>query len=183
MPKRKQVILGILLFIFCVVFITKYFFCDFWRLPQKGMYPTICTSKRFLCKRHPYKIVSEVKRGDIIVFRAEWKNGKIYNFIWRVVGLPGDVIEMQDNRIVINGGELKKEKLQEDGEFLIYTETNGEASYNVAYEKDRDIKESIVKTYEVPQDCVFVLGDNRDNAVDSRKLGMIPFDSIIAKKL
>ena len=107
------------------------------------MYPTIPSSKRFICKKNPYHSVSEIKRGDIIVFRAVWKDGKKYNFIWRVAGLPGDTLIIRDTQIIINEKELPREKIREEGNLAIYKETNGNATYHVAYLKERISKDPI----------------------------------------
>ena len=178
--KRTRWILYIVLLVLLLV---KFFVVDFWKVPQNGMYPTISNSKRILCKRNPYKTVSDINRGDIIVFKAEWKDGKQYDFIWRVIGLPGDSIVIQDTRILINSTELNKEKVREEESYVIYTETNGEAMYDVAYLRGRDSNDSVSSKYDVPENHVFVLGDTRDNAFDSRNIGTVSFYSIIAKKI
>jgi signal peptidase I len=183
MHKYAKLSKWILFVLLLVLLLVKFFLIDFWKVPQNGMYPNIPRSKRFLCKRYPYETVSEIKRGDIIVFKAEWEDGKQYDFIWRVVGLPGESIIIQDKKITINGNDLKLEEVRKEGDYVIYKETNGDAIYEVAYFKKRDHENLKDVQYDIPENHVFVLGDNRDNASDSRKAGTIPFDSIIAKKL
>lgn len=180
--KRKHLINLVLLVILSAVLITKYYFYDFFAVPQKGMYPTIKDSGRFLCERRPYKDVSEIKRGDIIAFKAQWRDGKEYSFIWRVVGLPGDNVVVQDDKIIINNSELLREKISEEENLIVYRETNEDVQYCVAYAKERPA-EPTEDTYEVPENHVFVLGDNRDDAFDSRTTGPVPFAKIIARKL
>ena len=181
--KRKHLINLILFFVLCAILLTKHFLYDFYKVPQNGMYPTIRDSKIFLCKKKPYESISDIQRGDIVAFKAVWKDGGKYPFIWRVVGLPQDDIVIQDDKVVINGSALERVEIRDDGNLVIYSETNGEAQYNVAYQKDRISKDVTHKEYHVPDTHIFVLGDNRDNALDSRKMGMIHFDSIIAKKV
>lgn len=181
--KRKHLINIILFIIMCAVFITKQFFYDFYKVPQKGMYPTIQDSKRFLCKKYPYKSISDIQRGDVIAFKGLWKDGKEHTFIWRVIGLPGDIITIQNDQVIINGNHLKKEKISEEDDLEIYEEVNENAIYNVAYSKVPSPKNAENNEYIVPENHIFVLGDNRDNAHDSRYMGFIPFDSIFARKL
>jgi signal peptidase I len=147
------------------------------------MYPNISGSKSILCKRNPYKTISDIKRGDIVVFKAEWKDRKKHDFIWRVMALPSEKIFIQDKKIVINGNDLKLEEARKENNYVIYKETNGETTYEVAYFKERNHQNFEDFQCDIPENHVFVLGDNRDNASDSREIGTVPFESIIAKKL
>jgi signal peptidase I len=93
----------------------------------------------------------KVKRGDVIVYRSPKDNNSI--FIHRVVGLPGDKIEFQSGKVLINGKELSEPYAQ--------GQTLGNVSLNLG-----------------SQDY-FVLGDNREVSADSRTLGTIPRQNII----
>lgn len=84
------------------------------------------------------------------------------SYIKRVIGLPGEHIEIKNNKVYINGKVLKEEYIPS----LITTDTQkGEQYYDVV----------------VPDNCVYVLGDNRTQSSDSRRYGCIPVDKIEGK--
>ncbi len=154
---------------------------DFYQAPQNGMYPTIPAGSRFIALRYPYRDISEVRRGDIVVFsRRDRGDASIY--IQRVVGLPGDIIEIVGDRIVINGQALKHDQIRTDGDLNVVRESNGGAEYELAY-KQKLPKRTLPKPpVRVPPNHVFVLEDNRSAAHDSSEFGSIPLDAIVAKK-
>jgi signal peptidase I len=154
---------------------------DHYQASQDAMYPTVPTGSRFIALRYPYRDVSEVQRGDIVVFFRR-DRGEADAYIWRVVGLPGDIIQMTADGVVVNGQPLKHEKIRTERDFTIFRETNGAAAYDVAY-KTRPPRRTLPKPAgKVAPNHVFVLGDNRSFANDSSKFGSIPFDAIVAKK-
>jgi hypothetical protein len=73
--------------------------------------------------------------------------------------------------------------LRQEGDLIIYSETNGAASYEVAYPVDDDATDQPKASLIVPQNSFYVLGDNRFNALDSTFIGPITFDSIVEKKI
>ena len=93
----------------------------------------------------------EIKRGDVVVFRFPGDRTKDY--IKRVIGLPGDVVEMRDKKIYVNGAPW-------DDPYGIY---KGGIEGGRTYED--------FAPYTVPKDRVFVMGDNRDRSFDSRFWG------------
>lgn len=150
-------------------------------IPQNGMYPSMPAGSWLFSVKKPYRDISQVPRGDVVIFdRIE--GGKSFHFIWRVVGLPGETIEIAGDKLIINGQEVTREMLRTDGNFQIYRETNGNASYDVAYTSQRPtiIPGSLKVT--IANDQLFVMGDNRHNALDSRSFGPIQFASITGKK-
>jgi signal peptidase I len=159
----------------------KTFFIGYYRIPQNGMYPTLPAGSLMFTIKRPYSDISSVKRGDIVVFVRE-QNGGRYNYIWRVIGLPGDKVETSGESLMINGQPAARERLADADGKSVFREQLGGVSYEIAFDpsaKERPPNVSMI----VPSDHVFVIGDNRFNAFDSRRFGPIPFSSIIGKKL
>src|SRR5438093_9443199 len=90
----------------------KTFFIGYYRIPQNGMYPTLPAGSVLFTIKRPYSDISGVKRGDIIVFVRE-QNGRRYNYIWRVIGLPGDKVQTSDESLIINGQPAVRAHLAE----------------------------------------------------------------------
>lgn len=103
----------------------------------------------------------EPERGDIVVLNPP-KEGADQPYIKRVIGLPGDTVEIRDDVVFINDIQLDEPYL--DGE-LTWCGARGQSCPTVT----------------VPEDHVFVLGDNRDNSEDSRMFGIVPEENIIGK--
>ncbi len=124
-------------------------------------------------------------RGDVIVFKFP-PNPQL-DYIKRLVGLPGDKIQMIDSVLHINGEPVKRER---KGEFVgeqsgavvpIYVETlpNG-----VSYETlDQGVTVGDnTPVFEVPEGHYFMMGDNRDNSSDSRfSVGFVPFENFVGR--
>jgi signal peptidase I len=120
-------------------------------------------------------------RGDVIVF--EWPKDRTKNFVKRLVGLPGDTLAMHDGILIRNGATLSEpyvshsdpeadpvwEEFRWQSNFLVKT-----AGAAVAYHPSRNNWGPLV----VPEGQYFVLGDNRDNSLDSRYWGFVP-DSLL----
>jgi signal peptidase I len=133
-------------------------------------------------------MAKEPERGDVIVFRPPDAIGTDY--IKRLIGLPGDRVQMKNGRLWLNGKKVDIKRVENfvdergDQKFEIkqYVETlpNGVA-YNVLDEKFRGPADN-TKEFIVPQNHYFFMGDNRDNSRDSRSpLGFVPFENLIGK--
>jgi signal peptidase I len=167
--------------VFCLALILKLFFIGNYRIPQNGMYPGLPAGSRLFAAKRAYSSPTKVKRGDIVVFVRE-ENGIRYNYIWRVIGLPGDKVEASSDALSLNGELVKREHVREENGASIYREHNGDAVYEVALNKT-PTHEPPDTSVTVPFDQFFVMGDNRFDARDSRYFGSIPFGSIIGRKL
>lgn len=128
------------------------------RVPTPSMENTIMTGDRIIGSRLTY-LFNEPKRGDIIIFKFPDNEKKYY--VKRIIGEPGDIIDIKDGKIYLNNSETP---LEED------------------YIKEPMIPEAPMH-FEVPEGSYFCMGDNRNNSADSRRW-IHPFvhkDKIIAK--
>lgn len=119
------------------------------------------------------------KRGEIFIFYPPHDRR---HFIKRIIGLPGDTIQFSNRQLIINGENVKTESESK----LQYQEYLGGHSYTVQY-RDGAYNSSIKKLHEftisVPSDSYFVMGDNRDNSLDSRAWGFVPAENIVGKMI
>ena len=136
---------------------------------------------------------SDPNRGDVVVFKMPNKNSPEYmeDFIKRVIGLPGDRVQMLNGQLYINGNAVPKEHVApyvETDEFGIvrevprYKETlpNG-VSYFVL-DRIPDSNEDNTQVFTVPPGYYFMMGDNRDNSDDSRMdVGYVPAEDLVGK--
>ena len=163
------------------VLIVKVLFVGRYRIPQNGMYPGLPAGSSLLTAKRAYSDPSSVKRGDIIVFVRE-ENGQRYNYIWRVVGLPGEKIEASGESLIISGQKVQRQKIREADGRTVFREQIGDVSYEVAFDLSPSSQPPEV-SITVPAGQFFVMGDNRFDARDSRYFGPVAFNSIIGKKL
>ena len=145
------------------------------------MYPSLPSGSTVFAFKRAYSDASSVKRGDIIVFTRE-QDGRRYNYIWRVVGLPGEKVETFDESLKINGQDVSRQYIREADGRNIFREHIGNASYEIAFDVSSKSGPPTVSLV-VPAGCFFVMGDNRSDAHDSRYFGPVAFGSIIGKKL
>ncbi|MFC0217671.1 signal peptidase I [Pseudochelatococcus lubricantis] len=135
---------------------------------------------------------AEPQRGDIAVFASPKNDGTDY--VKRVIGLPGDTIQMVDNVLVINGKPVERERIgtypdaDQWGRPLnvpLYRETlPGGRSHLIIEREGAASYWANTFVYKVPDGHYFMMGDNRDNSSDSRDLasmGYVPFDHFIGR--
>ena len=200
--KLKDIFEWIYCFIIAIVLalIVRYYVGTPTIVNQTSMYPTFNNGDRLILNRLYRTFKTTPQRGEIITFEApsvSYVNGEkadlenpvaiynneskglvgsfIYNvveagktsYIKRVIALPGEHIQIKDCKVYINGEELKEEYLPEG------TITDSMATNGIRGGEFLDII--------VPEGTVYVMGDNREHSVDSRKLGCIPYNKIEGK--
>jgi signal peptidase I len=131
---------------------------------------------------------AEPQRGDVVVFRFP-KDDSI-DYIKRVIGLPGDRIQVRDEHLYINDDPVKRERI-EDGEtdefgrtipVKRWRETLPNGVTYVTLETPGRPNLANTKIFEVPPGHYFMMGDNRDNSSDSRAdVGFVPFENLIGR--
>ncbi len=135
----------------------------------------------------PERIFSkEPRRGEIAVFKTPEDNKTDY--IKRVIGLPGDTLEMKNNLIFINDKQIRTRIIGNEKYKSFNVKRNSEVlPNNLTYEvyEFEKIFEGLntnnFSKIKIPKDNFFVLGDNRDNSQDSRFIGLIPRENLIGR--
>ncbi len=132
---------------------------------------------------------SEPERGDVVVFKLPTDNSTDY--IKRIVGLPGDTIQVRNGVLHINDKAVRRERNADyrfqnyTGNFMSmasYLETlpNGKSHPIVEHSGDVGPADN-TKAYHVPAGHYFAMGDNRDNSSDSRVFGFIPAQNLVGR--
>ena len=127
-------------------------------IPSSSMEPTLEINDRLIIEKLSYYF-QEPKRGDVVVFNpTEALKAQDFHdaFIKRIIGLPGETVEVKNGDVYVNGQQLSEKYIAEDPQ------------YNYGPEV-------------VPEEQYLVLGDNRNNSYDSHYWGFVPKDKIIGK--
>ncbi len=146
----------------CLAFSIRTFLVELYVVEGKSMYPSLEHHERLVVDKLS-SFFHLPERGQIIIFR--FPKDETRDFIKRVMAVEGDTVEMVDGKVYVNGKRLKEEYIWNDDP----------AGKNLS-----NYPKSIV-----PKDCVFVLGDNRNNSEDSRydDVGFVPNSLIKGRAL
>jgi signal peptidase I len=156
-------------------------------VPTGSMKPTIIEGDRILVNKLAYDFkvplthislhkFADPVRGDIVVFDSRAADTRL---VKRVIGLPGDTVEMRDNRLIINGIAARYSGIEYEADATFAIESYLNMSHRIELARTGASRVSTFGPVAVPKDRYLVLGDNRDNSADSRFYGFIPRDEII----
>ena len=201
--KLRQNIEALAFAILLALIIRTFVFQPF-KIPSGSMIPTLLVGDHLLVNKFIYGTripftdieifpIEKIKRGDVIVFtypnneRDPSKNGLYY--IKRVVGLPGDEIDLNGRNLYINGGKVPIEyegtysDKRNTEQFDEYREDLFGEEHTVIFRKGKENtnRGSYIPVTKVPEGSVFVMGDNRDNSQDSRFWGFVPMENIAGR--
>ena len=197
---------SILIAIFIALLIRSFIFEPF-NIPSGSMKPNLLVGDFIFVSKYSYgfskhslpfsiplipgKIFSNTpERGDVVVFKTPENNRTDY--IKRVIGLPGDKIEIKNGIIFINGSEILRKKLNDfidtdnktsHKRVRMYNEYFFNKEINILDITDNGIADN-TQLFIVPENRFFVMGDNRDNSQDSRfisTVGFIPYENLVGK--
>lgn len=193
------------------VFVLRSFIVEPFRIPSGSMLPTLQSGDLILVNKFTYGIrlpvidakviaLGSPQRGDVMVFR--YPVDPSVDYIKRVVGLPGDEIAYLDKKLFINGKEVPRKR---DGEYFEpdrvaytaqFTEQLGEISHEILLDERRSQELGPITSFPYRENCeylrngirchvpagvYFMMGDNRDNSLDSRYWGFVPEANIVGR--
>ncbi len=190
-----------------IALIIRSFFWEPFRIPSGSMYPTLEVGDYLFVSKYSYGYsrfsfpgglpvfsgrvwYDEPQRGDVVVFRPSAKPNT--DFIKRVIGLPGDKVQMRGGRLFINGKMVERD---EKSRYVIdeyvstpefyhqYEETLPEGKkHHILEVSDGERIVDNTDEFVVPEDMFFMMGDNRDRSDDSRlSVGFVPKENLVGK--
>lgn len=148
-----------------VVFLVRWFVISPFIVDGPSMEPNFWHGERIMVNKLLYEF-RVPKRGEVIVFHVP-EDGR--DFIKRVIALPGDTVRVEGDRVYVNGQLIEEPYLEK---------AVAEAHARGVPYNDRDFPETTV-----PEGTLFVMGDHRDNSLDSRypTVGFIPLDQVVGR--
>jgi signal peptidase I len=187
-----------------LVLIVRTVVAEPYRVPSPSMVPTLLVGDELIASKYAYgysKYSSPIglmpdfegrllgkapERGDVIVFRLPRDPSTTY--VKRLIGLPGDRIQMREGRLHINGAIVERRAVgpvTADGQLYVETLPGGR-EHEIVETSDTERYDD-TPAYVVPPGHYFMMGDNRDNSVDSRiaaedgGVGFVPQDNLVAR--
>lgn len=197
--------------VIAMVFFLRSFLYEPFKIPSSSMVPTLLIGDLILVNKFTYGIrlpiankkiieINNPQRGDVMVFK--YPKDTALDYIKRVVGVPGDRIEYKNKRLTVNGEKVSYQQLPDylDDEHLSYSKQYTENLTGVVHRVLNDERapsfvqnpdafpqhELCIYNVEgfactVPKGHYFMMGDNRDNSLDSRYWGFVPDQNIVGK--
>ncbi len=174
--KLREYVEAILLAI-VIAFFIRTFVIQAYKIPSGSMKPTLLIGDHILVSKFSYGIklpfirstvipIGEPKRGDIVVFIYPEDRSK--DFIKRLIGVPGDTIEIRNKKILLNG--------------LPFDDGHGVHSDSIIIPASVQPRDNFGPV-KVPEGSLFVMGDNRDESYDSRFWGFVNMKDVLGKAL
>ncbi|HUQ69507.1 MAG TPA: signal peptidase I [Planctomycetaceae bacterium] len=145
-------------------------------IPSRSMAPTLVPGDRLLTNKLGIN-ARTLERGELVVFRHSANREQLY--VKRIVGLPGDTVELRQGEVLVNGQPLKREPIgpaATDSKQLVY-EWNGGRRYQILIGPDDENADLPPQT--VPDGAYFVMGDNRGLSLDSRNFNAVSHGEIV----
>lgn len=187
-----------------LVFLLRSFVAEPFRIPSGSMLPTLELGDFILVNKYTYGLrlpilhkkiidINEPKRGDVVVFR--FPPNPSQNYIKRLIGLPGDVIEYRRQTLYVNGEKIPTFKMDDyiqDGKTRAQDQfkqvlpvggaQSNKVSSSILLQKNSSLFANSGR-WEVPQGHYFMMGDNRDNSQDSRSnsFTFVPDENIVGR--
>ena len=182
-----------------IVLLIRSFLAEPFRIPSSSMMPTLLIGDFILVNKFSYGLklpvldykflpVGEPARGDVVVFR--YPPDRSQDYIKRVVGLPGDEISYRGKRLFVNGEEVVAEPVGRyigSGQGRDHTgaelrrERLGEVEHEILHKPQLFMGGVGEGVWQVPEGQYFVVGDNRDNSLDSRFWGFVPEQNLVGR--
>ncbi len=179
--------IAVILALFIRTFVVQAF-----KIPSGSMKPTLLIGDHILVNKFIYGVkvpftdyhiieIKKPKKGDIVVFK--WPKDEKKDFIKRVIGVAGDRIEIKNDILHVNSERIKTEYIGKysDRDLMLaddYLEFLGECNHHVL---DEYVRHENFGPVTVPENAVFVMGDNRDNSHDSRYWGFVSLNKLKGK--
>ncbi|MEB3734277.1 signal peptidase I [Halopseudomonas pachastrellae] len=188
---RAWVPVGLYLLLMGLILGTRTYLYEPYSVPSASMYPGLREGDLFIAQKWGFAHRSlfglrlpgsghvdtaRLRRGQVYVF---YPPGHEVLYVKRLMALPGDIIALTPDGVVINGQTLPRTELLSGAGLHVYREDNGPQSYRI--QQLDDAPPSAVRTFKVPAGHYFFLGDNRDNSNDSRYFGSVPADQIVGE--
>lgn len=169
---------------FALMFCFRSAIADWSDVPSGSMKPTLVEGDRISINKMAYDLripfthislykIADPVRGDIVVFDSKAADKRL---VKRVIGLPGDTIAMENNRLLINGERVDYQPLLVGDQLELLPGKNHSLRVNSPSSRYANFD-----PVTVPADHYLMLGDNRDNSADSRVIGFVPRNELVGR--